>query len=309
MTSGITSPPAITPIQRAIDASHSIGFDKIAKFAWEYQDDIRKVYTVASPCKSDNGNMKGIQRAIKNLQNDIEKIRRFTNINSAVDALINENVEPGKTIKKILNIATGDIAGYVKNIMGGIRGWVLNEVQRRAKEILPFLFPSEMPSFITKLNEGTNIISCAFAKIIRGLFKLVGNLLLDLIKQFLNGPMCLAEDFVGGLLLQITGPIQAAITAVNALLGGVVGAITSISSALFNAIDFATGILNFFKCDDDKECPTQNEISRSGDSSETIANTGDEISKKGVFGNYHQSGKGVGTSQNSATVDANVVFG
>jgi hypothetical protein len=29
-------------------------------------------------------------------------------------------------------------------------------------------------------------------------------------------------------------------------------------------LDFATGILNFFKCDDDKACPTQSEITRAG---------------------------------------------
>jgi hypothetical protein len=163
-----------------------------------------------------------------------------------------------------LDIATSDIAGYVKNIMGGVRGWVLNEVQRKAKEILPFLFPSEVPSFIDKLNKGTNLLSCVFAKLIRGLSKLVGGLLLDLIDNFINGPMCLAEDFVGELLNQIMDPIQAGISAVNALLGGVTGAIAGVAGSLFNMLDFSTGILNFFKCDDDKACPTQSEITRAG---------------------------------------------
>ena len=271
MTSGILSPQGQAPIQSAIDKSRSIDFDKITKFAWQYNDDIRKVYAVASPCKSDSTNMKGIQLAIKNLQNAIGTIQRFSNINSAVDALINESVEPGKTIKKVLDIATGDIAGYVKNIMGGVRGWVLNKVQDEAKKRLPFLFPSEMPSFITKLNEGTNLLSCAFAKIVRGLAGMVGDLLLGMIDKFINGPMCLVEDFVGGLLNQIMDPIQAAITAVNALLGSVTGAITgaiagavNIAGSLFNMLDFATGILNFFKCDDDKVCPDQHEITRAG---------------------------------------------
>jgi predicted phage tail protein len=271
MTTSALSPEGQVPIQSAIDKSRSIDFDEITKFAWEYNDDIRKVYAVASPCKSDSTNMKGIQLAIKNLQNAISKIQKFSNINSAVDALINESVEPGKTIKKVLDIATGDIAGYVKNIMGGVRGWVLNTVQDQAKKLLPFLFPSEMPSFITKLNEGTNLLSCAFAKIMRGLAGLVGDLLLGMIDKFINGPMCLVEDFVGGLLNQIMGPIQAAITAVNALLGSVTGGITgaiagavNIAGSLFNMLDFATGILNFFKCDDDKVCPDQHEITRAG---------------------------------------------
>jgi hypothetical protein len=264
MTSGILSPAGQVPIQSAIDKSRSIDFDEITKFAWEYNDDIRKVYAVASPCKSDSTSMKGIQLAIKNLQNAVGTIQKFSDINSAVDALINENVEPGKTIKKVLDIATGDIAGYVKNIMGGVRGWVLNKVQDEVKKKLPFLFPSEMPLFIKKLNEGTNLLSCTFAKIMRGLTGMVGDLLLGLIDKFINGPMCLVEDFVGGLLNQIMGPIQAAVTAINALLGGVTGAVAGIAGSLFNMLDFATGILNFFKCDDDKVCPDQHEITRAG---------------------------------------------
>lgn len=58
--------------------------------------------------------MKGIQRVIKNLQNDLEGIKRFSNVNSAFDALTNENVEPWKSIKKVINFSATDIAGYVK---------------------------------------------------------------------------------------------------------------------------------------------------------------------------------------------------
>lgn len=304
MASGITSPQGQCIIQSAIDKSRSIDFDKITKAAWEYNDDIRKVYAVASPCKSDNGDTKGIQRTIKNLQNAISTIKRFSNINSAVDALINENVEPGKTIKKIVSIATTDIAGYAKNIIGRVRGWVMNEVQNNVKKALPFLFPGEMPSFIDKLNKGINGLSCAFAKIVRALAKTVGNLLLGLIDKYVNGPICLAEDFIADLLKGITGPISDAISSINSFLGSAVGKIANLADSLFNAIDFVTGILNFFKCDDDKACPTQAEISRSGDASDTSGNTGDPVNPTSQSGSLG-SGKGVGTSQTPATLDLN----
>jgi hypothetical protein len=304
MTSGVTSPQGQAVIQSAIDKSRSIDFDQITKFAYQYNDDIRKVYAVASPCKSDNSDTKGIQRTIKNLQNAISTIKRFSNINSAVDALINENVEPGKTIKKIVSIATTDIAGYAKNIIGRVRGWVMNQVQNNVKKVLPFLFPGEMPSFIDKLNKGINGLSCAFAKLVRALASTVGSLLLGLIDKYVNGPMCLVEDFIADLLRSISDPISAAIGSINSFLGSAVGAISNLADSLFNAIDFATGILNFFKCDDDKACPTQGEISRSGDASDTSGNTGDMVdptTKSGSLG----SGKGVGTSQTPATLDVN----
>jgi hypothetical protein len=265
------SAPSKAVIQSAIDKARTVDFAEITKAAWQQDLDLKKVLDIQSPCKSDNSDMKGIQRVIKNLQNDLEGIKKFSNINSAFDALTNENVEPWKSIKKVINFSATDIAGYVKNIMGRVRGWVLNKVQNEAKKILPFLFPGEMPSFIGALGKGTNILSCAFAKIVRGLAKLVGNLLLQMLDKFINGPMCLAENFVNNLLNQILGPIEAAIGSALALIngfistiGGALSAITGIAGSIFNILDFVTGILNFFKCDDDKACPSVQEISLSG---------------------------------------------
>jgi hypothetical protein len=286
-----------------IDKLHVVGYSDVTYAGYIQHVDMQNVFSVASSCKSDNSDTKGIQRAIKNLQNAISTIKRFSNINSAVDALINENVEPGKTIKKVLNIATGDIAGYVKNIIGRVRGWVLTGIQNGVKKVLPFLFPGEMPSFIDKLDKGINGLSCAFAKIVRGLAETVGSLLLGLIDKYVNGPMCIVEDFIADVLKSITDPISESINSINSFLGDLVGNVENLEGSLFNAIDFVTGVLNFFKCDDDKACPTQEEISRSG-SAPTSGNTGDPVDSTTQSGLYG-SGKGVGNSQTPATLDWN----
>lgn len=101
-------------IQSAIDKARTVDFAEITKAAWQQDLDLKKVLDIQSPCKSDNSDMKGIQRVIKNLQNDLEGIKRFSNVNSAFDALTNENVEPWKSIKKVINFSATDIAGYVK---------------------------------------------------------------------------------------------------------------------------------------------------------------------------------------------------
>jgi hypothetical protein len=307
------SAPSKAVIQSAIDKARTVDFTEITKAAWGQDLDLKKVVDIQSPCKSDNSDMKGIQRVIKNLQSDIERIKRFSDVNSAFDALTNENVEPWKSIKKVINFSATDIAGYVKNIMGKVRGWVLNTVQNEAKKILPFLFPGEMPSFIDALGKGTNILSCAFAKIIRGLAKLVGNLLLQMLDKFINGPMCLAENFVNNLLNQILGPIEAAIGSALGLingflsaLGGAVSVISGIAGSLFNMLDFVTGILNFFKCDDDKACPSVQEISLSG-TGQSNPQGGDPVAKNPETQNSSpsdegapQTGSTAGVSQGSA---------
>jgi hypothetical protein len=254
--------------------------------------DFAKQYFAQSPCKKDNSDIKGIQLAIKNLQNDISRIKRFSNINSAIDALINESVEPGKTIKKIVQIATGDISGFVKNILGRARGWVMNEIQMQAKKVLPFLFPSEMPSFVTKLNKGINGLSCAFAKITRALFETVGRLLLDLIDEYINGPLCLIENFINDLLNQILGPIEDAINAINALLGSIVNAVLG---PIFNLLDFVSGIVSFFDCSDEKSCPSVDQVSRGGGSLAT-----EDPTRGSQTGEYDKAGGSGGDSSSTS---------
>jgi len=306
------SAPSKAIVQRA-DIHHTLDNPEIGRAASEQLEDGKRQEAVQSSCKSDNSDMKGIQLVIKNLQNDLERIKRFSNVNSAFDALTNENEEPWKSIKKVINFSATDIAGYVKNIMGRVRGWVMNTIQNKVKEVLPFLFPGEMPSFLDKLGKGINGLSCAFAKIVRGLAKTVGNLLLQMLDKFINGPMCLAENFVNNLLKQILGPIETAIKSVLAIIGGALAAIQNLATSLFNALDFITGILNFFKCDDDKACPTVDQISLSGaaspggdvpgPNSRTQSSSASDGAQTTVD---NATSPGVGNAKSSSEVDARV---
>lgn len=264
--------------QASIPLAHSVDFGEITKAAWQQDIDLKTVVDVQSPCRSDNSSMKGIQRTIKNLQNDLERIKRFSNVNSAVDALVREDQEPGKSIKKLVNFSATDISGYVMNILGNVRAWVLNTVQDQAKKKLPFLFPGEMPSFVDKLDKGLNGISCAFAKILRGLVKLIGNLLIRMLDKFINSPMCFVENFIGNLLKKIMNPIEKAIKSAVKLLDSVLGKVANFSNSLFNALDFVSGFLNFFKCDDDKACPSVQEVTLSG-SGQNNPQGGDPVGK------------------------------
>lgn len=260
----VGAPPSNGINQSSVPLARAVDYQEITRTAWDQKLDLERVLHIQSPCKTDNSDMKGIQRTIKNLQSDIERIKRFSNINSAFDALTNENEEPWKSIKKIINLSATDISGYVKNIMSRVRGWTLNSIQNEAKKRLPFLFPGEMPSFIDKLNKGLNGVSCAFGKIVRGLAGTVGDLLFKMLDKFINGPMCLIENFVNNLLNNILGPITAAINSAIGMIGGILSGVQGLADNLFSALDFATGVLNFFKCDDDKACPSVQEISLSG---------------------------------------------
>lgn len=234
--------------------------DGAVKAWYEQKVDRERITPLASPCKTDNSPFKGIQTTIQNLVNDIQ------NYDTIAELFGGGDPDRQKFIQKVLDVATGDITGYVKTIFDNIRGYAYNFIQDEAKKRLPYLFPSEMPEFTQRVNEGNNIVSCLFNKLVRELPGLVRNLISGLIGNLVDSAFCFVENFTSnllkgtGILDQITNAVKEAV----ALFGQVSSIALSAGDALFNAIDFATGILNFLKCDDDPVCPQQQEINLAG---------------------------------------------
>ncbi len=229
--------------------------------AWKEQDlDRKKTVPLQSPCKKDSSPFKGIKATIKNLQNEIQNYDTITELFGGGDP------DREKFIQKVLDIASGDIAGHIKNIFDNIRGYVFNYVAEEAKKRMPFLFPSEIPEFTQQVNEGNNIISCLFNKLVRQLPNLIKNILSGLLDNLINTSFCFIENFVSdllsnfGILDQITNAVKMAIS----LFTQAVDILNNIAEFAFNALDFVSGILNFFKCDDDTDCPQIQEINLAG---------------------------------------------
>lgn len=252
--------PSIVGINQSTGDKYHVYFSDITKAHKIQIDDMYVMEFIYSPCDKDNTEVKGIQRVIKNLQNVLENVKKYSNINSAVDSLGGDS-KASKLIKKVLSYSANDISTFIKKQLNNVRGSVFNAIQERVKKVLPFLFPGEEAEFIDKLNTGLNAVSCAFNKVIRKLKNTVGNLLMQLLDEYINGPLCLIENFLNRLLNQILDPI---FSAINSILSTINKFLGEISKNLFNLLDFVTGILNFFKCDDDRSCPIIQELNLAG---------------------------------------------
>jgi hypothetical protein len=258
-------PPVTAVLQSAIDKTHLT--PSAIEAYYKQARDRRIVYPIQSPCKTDNTNIKGVDRVLKNLLNEVEEVKKFTNLVSANASAI---AETASYIQRLVSNASTQISGYVKNILGGARGWVMNKVQEQAKKVFPFLFPGETPAFTGLINNATNGLSCGFNKIVKGLAKTAGSLLNSLINKFINAPLCVAQNFVGdlldGIMSQMNGILNSVLGPISSFIGNIAGAVSNVANSLFNVLDFATGILNFFRCDDDKACPSVQEVSLQGES-------------------------------------------
>ena len=183
----------------------------------DQEKDSKKIIPLQDVCKSNNSETKGIQRVLKNLVNAVEELKKEFN---QVSAFATEVAGFSAMIQEKVFGAIEEISRYTKDIMTGVRGYILIETQRRIKEIAPFLFPSEIPKLTVELEKGTSLINCLFNKITEGLKGLLGNIVSNLLDQVINAPLSVAENLLGNVVDSVLGPItstlQIAFTPINA---------------------------------------------------------------------------------------------
>ena len=106
---------------------------------------------------------------------------------------------------------------FVKNIIDKMRGYVVNKINAGISDLINLLPPNQRPGANEKAENTTDILQCVFNKIIKGLVGMVEKLLRGIVDQYINAPMCAAEQFLANLLSSILGTITSAI---NSALSG-----------------------------------------------------------------------------------------
>lgn len=288
--------PALVPDNLIVKNIPLSTFDTehiIAK-AWEIQDkDRKRKQPLVSACKKKNSETKGIQRVMKNLINDVEELKKEVGaVNSKVQGISGQ-------VQSLVSGASEEISKYVKTIIGGVRGYILREVSKKTKEIMPFLYPTEIPKFNKLVEKSSQTISCVFSKIVDGLKNLIGGLLNELLDKVINAALCSVEKLLSNILDNVLGPIMSAVNTALAPIFALVNNITSVADQVlnvFDALDFIAGISKFFKCDEEMACPEYDEISLGS----VVAKPGGDASNSPA-GNTAQTTTPTGTGQGNAT--------
>lgn len=233
----------------------------INTLAWKDQDeDKKRKQALVNPCKEESSELKGINLTIKNLIQDIEKIKKITN--NATSYI--------SQAQSLIDSASVVITKYMKSIMSSVRAYIFKKITDQAKKVFPFLFPSETTQFAEALNKSTDAISCAFNKLIAMLKSKISDLLKDLIGKAINGQACTTTNLIsnilnGTLIDQIGSIISKALTPISSFISSIAGIASKLSGSLFQALDFISSILAFFTCDEKRSCPTYSEISLAGE--------------------------------------------
>jgi len=189
---------------------------------------------------------KGIQLA---LQKAIQKIQ---DVNSKLKSWQSSVSNLQGDIQRILREAAEDVSKFFKNIINGIREFVLEQTVDRLKEFHDYLFPNERDDLLKATKKAVNSISCIFNKIISNLINMLISLLEKLIDRFINVPLCAVENIIASILGKIFGLISGLVDSALGPINAILGTAISLGEEIFGTL---RQILSFISCDEKSSCP------------------------------------------------------
>jgi len=194
----------------------------------------------------------GIQREMKNMMAEIERIKKTANDWETKVSTKVDNIE--EAIAKVKDNATKAIAGDVKRITAEIQKNALKKVNDAFSESYHEVFPTELPELKVKVEEANDELACLFKNIMKNLTGMVGGFLDQIMDRFITTPPCATENFVGSLLGKVSGLIDSAISSVMAPIKSLLAGMGAATSAIDDVMGFAVDALSFLSCEEDPRC-------------------------------------------------------
>jgi methyl-accepting chemotaxis protein len=164
-----------------------------------------------------------------------------------VDPILNKIVDVASQIQ---NVAS-QIGGIIKLIINNIRSGIFKCIVSLFKKFLALLFKTDPTSPVTGpiAKKATKTILdklfCIFENLIDEIIDFVVNMLTNMIGNIVNPSLCVAEQFVSGILAKLMDMIEKAIQPILSGISWLTGGISSITSILQQASTLASQIYSF----------------------------------------------------------------
>lgn len=264
----------------------------------EAQQKDNNEYSLGNACKSNKKELDGISKAIKNFMKFIKSIQKY--YDSFVSTVTNKIQDIQNEIQKV----TGIICGFLKNIIGKLRGFVLDKINATIKDVVGILPITKQLKAGEAQQKSIDGISCIFNKIIDTLGDLISKFLSSAASTFITAPICAIENLVSSLLDNVLGQIESGISKALEPINQIVQGIGAAGGQVFSALSFVSSITSFFSCEQEDNCPQHESWSwLNGPNPEQITNFQKVVDNIGSFpSNITQQGlSGITSSLNSIT--------
>lgn len=209
---------------------------------------------LADPCKNNF-----FAQTESFLENFFKKITKAGNFLLNLPAEISRVVDLIGTAAKqfigqIMNTVTKAITKWIEKGLAGIAQKIFNTVSSPIEALAKVVgVQSEVLNFAKKLFDG---IKCLVAKISDALVGVIKDMIVSMVKNVINVPVCAVQEFIGALVSKITGLIDSFLGPLLGPISKIIGVIFKVRDAVLTGINTIRKIANLFKCGEKKKCPT-----------------------------------------------------
>ena len=202
-----------------------------------------KVVGKSKKCKKGKGATATIARSLQTF------IRAVQGLKAYKGAFIDPALNQFTNIRGLVSQTASVISGAFTQLIRLARKFLFQKIFELVKNIVSFLIPDSLLKDIA-VKKAVDQIFCLIENIIKGLQKFIEDFLLQMIGKIVNVPLCAAEQFIGGLISQITEQVNSAIgPALGSIQQAVGSALGSFTQYMDQALNYAQTALNFLKCE------------------------------------------------------------
>jgi hypothetical protein len=199
-------------------------------------------------CDGPNGEMAGVQRALRNLLKLVNQIR------SESSSFFGAASDLQNAIPSLIGTATAFISELLKTMIDKIRGYTNNIVDEGIKKIFNFVIPNQRAKFNRVVEQQQDGLQCLFNKLIAGLLDLVKGIVQGAVNKLIDAPMCAAEEMAGNVFSNLIGPITNKIRSAIRKIEAASGQKISVQGGPMDILNLIWGLLNFLTCDEKLDC-------------------------------------------------------
>ena len=206
-------------------------------------------------CRKD-GAIAEITEALADFTEFLLTVQGYANfyVNGVTGALSNLQGE--------ITLIAGKIAKIMTGVFNKVRDYLFSKIGKGISDFIGKSLADELVPIFGEANKKImDTIYCIFENLIKALLKTITDFLIALVGNFVNAPLCAAEQFMGAimnkLLNDMTSAIGPILDTLTETLGGALGETNKI---IDEALKYIGIIYKFIGCDE-KKCPLPSSFS------------------------------------------------
>ena len=211
--------------------------------------------TTRPTCRKD-GAIAEITEALADFTEFLLTVQGYANfyVNGVTGALTNLQGE--------ISLIAGKIAKIMTGVFNKVRDYLFSKIGRGISDFIGTSLADELVPIFGEANKKImDTIYCIFENLIKALLKTITDFLIALVGNFVNAPLCAAEQFMGALMNKLLNDMQQAIGPIlNTLTETLGGALGEVNKIIDEALKYIGIIYKFIGCDE-KKCPLPSSFS------------------------------------------------